>query len=288
MKIQKVAPQIYVSTFYPDINASFILTDAGPVAVDAPLLPVDVEAWRRHIADVAGQPVRNVILTDHRLDRALGAGRLGAPIVAGRRTFELLQSSAEDMRAGDLEVWAQDHPEAAVELEEQTIVLPEVTVDGRIVLHGTPQVVIESVNGAAPGSVWVRLVEERVLIAGDTVVGDVHPPLDATPDTRAWLRTLVKARRAYFPVDTIVPGRGSICSKDDTRALSEYIQRARRRIRSIHASERDRSDIASLIMEFLDLFPIEDIDQERMERRIQTGLEHVYEELKPEEEETEE
>lgn len=285
MKTQKVAPKIYVSTFYPGINASFILTDAGPVAVDAPLLPVDVEAWRKHIVDVAGQPIRNVVLTDHRLERALGAGHLDAPIVAGRRTFELLKSSGSDMRDGALEVWAEDHPEAAVELEERAIVLPEVTVDGQIVLHGTPEVVVQSVNGAAPGSVWVRLGEERVLIAGDTVVGGVHPLLDTTPDTRAWLRSLVKVRRAYFPADTIVPGRGSICEKDDTRALSEYIQRARRRIRSIHASDRDRSDIAILIMEFLDLFPIEDVDRERVERRIQTGLEHVYEELQPEEEE---
>ncbi|MGD1992294.1 MAG: hypothetical protein PVI59_03790 [Anaerolineae bacterium] len=288
MKIQNVAPNMYVSTFYPGINVSFVLTDAGPVAVDAPLLPEDAEAWRRQIIHVAGKPIRNVILTDHRLERALSAGRLNAPIVAGRRTFELLQELGDDARSDTLEIWAKDHPQAAIELEDQKIVLPEVTVDGRVLLHGRPEIVVESVNGAAPGSVWARLVEERVLIAGDTVVGDVHPVLDAASDTRAWLRTLAKVRRAYFTGDTIIPGRGSVCSKADTRAVSEYIQRARRRIRSIHASERDRSDIASLIMEFLALFPTDDVDQERIERRIQLGLEHVFEELRPEREEPEE
>lgn len=288
MNIQNVAPNVYVSTFYPGINASFILTDAGPVAVDAPLLPTDAEAWRREIIDVAGKPIRNVILTDHRLERALGVVRLKAPVIAGRRTFGLLETSGDELRADALEVWAQDHPQAAIELEEQEIVLPEVTVAGRILLQGVPQIVVESVDGAAPGSVWVRLVEERVLIAGDTVVGDVHPLLDQTPDTRAWLRTLTKIRRAYFTGDTIIPGRGSICTKADTRDLSEYIQRARRRIRSIHGSDRDRSDIASLMMEFLAVFPTGDIDQERVERRIQQGLERVYDELKPEEKESEE
>ena len=288
MKIQNVAPNVYVSTFYPGINVSFILTDAGPVAIDAPLLPTDAEAWRREIIGLAGKPIRNVILTDHRPERALGAGKLKAPIIAGRRTFELLKEAGDDARDEALEVWAQDHPEAAIELEEQEVVLPEVTVAGRVLLHGAPQIVVESVNGAAPGSIWARLVEERILIAGDTVVGDVHPLLDEAPDTRAWLRTLVKVRRAYFTGDTIIPGRGSIVTKDDTRTLSEYIQRARRRIRSIHTTDRDRSDIASLMMEFLAIFPTDDIDQERIERRIQQGLEHVYEELKPEEEEPEE
>lgn len=287
MKIQNVAPNVYVSTFYPGINVSFILTDAGPVAIDAPLLPADAEAWRREIIDVAGGPIRNVILTDHRLERTLGAGRLKAPVVSGRRTFELLKTSSEEARAESLEIWAQDHPQAAIELEEQEIVAPEVTVAGQVLLHGAPQIVVESVDGAASGSVWVRLIEERVLIAGDTVVCNVHPLLDQAPDTRAWLRTLVKVRRAYFTGDIIIPGRGSICTKTDTRALSEYIQRARRRIRSIHGSERDRSDIASLIMEFLALFPTDDVNRERIERRIQLGLEHVYEELKPEEEEPE-
>ena len=63
-------------------------------------------------------------------------------------------------------------------------------------LHRDDQVLsIKTVAGAAPGSVWVFLPERDVLFAGDTVVVGTHPPMEATPDTKAWLDTLKGLRR---------------------------------------------------------------------------------------------
>lgn len=283
MKLQRLTPNVYVTTVYPHINLGLILTDEGPIAVDAPLLPQDARAWRRQIVDVAGRAVHYTLLTDHRPERALGASILGAPVVAGRGTFRMLKNKEAYLQSA-IGQWAPEQPELAAELERVEVALPQIAAAGQTILQGTPEVSVESVAGPAPGSVWVRVEdEERVLFAGDTFSVGVHPFLEEAPDTRAWLETLVYIRRSYFPADILIPGRGPVSDKAATYPLSEYIQLARRRIRSLHIADGSRSDVDELVPEFMTLFPLPDERQEMVRRRIRAGLERVYEELRPEE-----
>jgi glyoxylase-like metal-dependent hydrolase (beta-lactamase superfamily II) len=283
MKIQEIAPGVYVTTVYPGINVGFALTSEGPVAFDAPPIPAEAQAWRQQVKKVAGAPIRYTVLTDQRPERALGAGLLGAPIIAGEATFKRLRGSADEYGPAAMASWAQDHPQAAVELEALKPALPEITLGGRIILHGIPQVIVERNAGAAAGSVWARLPESRVLFAGDSIVVGVHPLLADAPDTKGWLDTLVEVRRSYFPADVLVPGRGPIATKADTRPLSGFIQLVRRRIRSHHIAGRNRSDLSALVPELVSLFPVAEAEQHQIEQRVRTGLERVYEELRPDE-----
>jgi len=280
--MEEIAPGVYVSSFYPGINVGFVVTDDGVIAVDTPPLPADAWAWREHVLKATGSPLRYVVLTDHHLDRLIGVGWLGAPVIAGRGTLRRLQEGGESFWRAAIEEWARLRPDVEG-LGRVRPVLPEVTVAGRITLHGSPPVVVEAVAGAAPGSVWVWLPRQEVLFAGDTVVVGVHPPLAETPDSGAWLKTLVRLRRARFPARLIVPGRGPVCGKEATRGLSEYIRCVRRRIRSVHTAGGSRGDLSALVAEFLPLFPAEGEERERMQRRIRASLERVYEELQPEE-----
>jgi glyoxylase-like metal-dependent hydrolase (beta-lactamase superfamily II) len=279
--MEQIAPGAYVSTFYPGINAGFVVTDKGVVAIDAPPLPADAHTWRERITEIAGGPIRYVVLTDDHPDRLLGVGWMEAPVVAGRGTLRRLQENGDAYWRAAVEEWERRRPEAKG-LDQARLVLPEVVVAGRITLHGSPPVIAETVAGAAPGSVWVMLAGQEILFAGDTVVVNRHPPLATAPDTRAWLKTLVELRRARFPVKHIVPGRGPVSKKDATRGLSEYIQRARRRIRSLHAAASPRGDLVELVAEFLSLLPVEEEEQEWVRRQVRDGLEHLYEQLRPE------
>ncbi|HIE39495.1 MAG TPA: MBL fold metallo-hydrolase [Anaerolineales bacterium] len=280
--MEEIAPGVYVSSFYPGINVGLIVTDGGPIMVDSPPLPDDARAWRERAEEVAGGPIRYVVLTDHHPDRLIGAGWPGAPVVAGRGAFRRLREGGESLWRAVVEEWVRRRP-GAEGLADARPVLPEVIVAGRVSLHGSVPVVVESVPGAAPGSVWVRLPEQEVLFAGDTVVVGAHPFLAEAPDTRAWLETLVDLRRPWFPARLIVPGRGPVCDKEATRDLSAYIQRVRRRIRSVHTAGGGRGDLAGLVEEFLSLFPIEEGERERVQRQVRAGLERVFEELRPEE-----
>jgi len=279
--MKEIISGIYVSTFYPDVNVGFVCVNGGAVAIDAPPLPSDAQTWRETILSTAGGPVRYTILTDHRLDRALSARLLGAPIVAARATLHRLKELKE-REAETVQQWARQHLDRADELAGLTLPLPEITVSGRLTLHhGSPEVIVETVQGAAPGSVWVLLPEQRVLFAGDTLVVHTHPLLDEAPDTGAWLQTLTRIRRPSFPADLLVPGRGPICGKEQTHSLSDYLRQVRRRIRSLHRTSRGKSTLAGLVDELIARFPVEANREGEIRIRIRRGLERVYVELEP-------
>ena len=69
MDIQQIDPNIYVATAYPGINVGLVLTEEGPISIDAPLLPEDIGTWQKAIQDLTGKPLRYTILTDHRPER---------------------------------------------------------------------------------------------------------------------------------------------------------------------------------------------------------------------------
>ncbi len=275
--MEEITPGVYVATFYPGINVGFICIDGGAIAVDAPPLPSDARDWREAILRTAGGPVRYTILTDGRLDRALSAHLLGAPIIAGRAALSRLRA----LRGNGVEAvrqWLRLHGRED-DPKEYHLPVPEIGVEGRMTVHDVPEVVLESIPGAAPGSVWVRVPAKRVLFAGDTVVVGTHPLLDEAPDTGGWLQALTRLRRPYFPADFIVPGRGPVSGKEATRPLSEYIQRVRRRVRSLHTAGQGRSAVLSLVEEFLNMFPVKEGEERKARERVRAGLERVFEEL---------
>jgi cyclase len=278
--MEEIAPGVYVSTFYPGINVGLVCTDEGAVVVDAPPLPADARSWQERVLKVAGGPIRYAVLTDDHPDRLLGTGWMNAPVIAGRGSLQRLRDGGEALWRSAVEDWVRRHG-GAEQLARARPVLPEIAVVGRVTIHSSPPVLVESVSGATAGSVSVLLPEHGVLFAGDTVVSNAHPSLTEAPDTRAWLETLVEVRRARFAASIIVPGRGPVGDKDSTRPLSEYIQLARRRIRSVHASGGGRGDLVELVAEFLPLFPVEAENREWVQRQIRAGLEHVLEELRP-------
>ncbi|HEY76211.1 MAG TPA: MBL fold metallo-hydrolase [Thermoflexia bacterium] len=279
--MEEIIPGVYVATFYPDINVGFICVGGGAIAIDAPALPSDAHVWREAILQTAGGPVRYTILTDHRLDRALSARLLGAPVIAGRAALLRLKELREN-EADVIRQWMRLHGREE-DLEGHHLSVPEIGVDGRLTLHDSLEVVIKSIPGATPGSVWVRLPGRKLLFTGDTLVVNTHPLLDEAPDTGAWLRTLTRLRRPHFPAEVIVPGRGPVCEKEATRPLSDYIQQARRRVRSLHTAGQGRSALLSLVEEFLGLFPVEKEEEGRIRERVRAGLERVFDELAPRE-----
>ena len=97
------------------------------------------------------------------------------------------------------------------------------------------------------------------------------------------MRTLRLLRRKWRETTIIVPGRGALCDRSATRALSDYIALARRRVRSLHTAGRARADVSTLVSEILEQFPVSDDSRDLVQRRVKSGLDHLYEELKPEE-----
>jgi glyoxylase-like metal-dependent hydrolase (beta-lactamase superfamily II) len=280
--MKEIARNVYAWTEHPGVNAGFIVVPAGAIAVDAPTLPEEAGAWREQIMKTAGGPILYVVLTDAHADRLLSAGLLGAPIVAARAAYDRASAYTDGFWRSVVEGWARRYPQAAGDLTGATPGLPEILFTRGLTLHkGGMDVTVKYVAGAAPGSARVYLRERGVLFAGDTVVVENHPFMDAVPDSKAWLNTLRTLRRPRFSKATIVPGRGPLCDQADSRALSDYIALARRRMRSLARDGEGRVDVGPVVAEMLPLFPAADDERDLVQRQIKAGLERLYEELQP-------
>jgi glyoxylase-like metal-dependent hydrolase (beta-lactamase superfamily II) len=279
--MKKVATNIYVSNEYPGVNVGFVELPLGAIAVDAPTLPRDARAWREQIVKKTGGPILYVILTDAHPDRMLSVRLLGAPIVAARAAYERAVVYTEGFRRGIVESWVRRYPEAAEDLAKVPPALPEVMFSESLTLHkGGADVTVTHVAGAAPGSSWIYFQEQDVLFAGDTVVVDTHPFMEATPDSKAWLNTLKYLRRGRYSDTIIIPGRGPVCDQAATRPLSEYIALARRRARSLQSGGQARIDKAAAVADLLSLISVDGDVHDLVQRRVKAGLDRLCEELK--------
>ncbi len=272
--MNKLASGAYASTEYPGVNVGFVVVPGGAVAIDAPTLPADAKAWRRRITETAGGPILYVVVTDGHPDRLLSVGLMKAPVVGSLAAYERAAKLTEGSWRAAAERWIRRFPQAAKALNEPAIALPEIILVSRLMLHRGDQVLsIETVPGAAPGSVWVHLPERNVLFAGDTVVIGTHPPMEATPDTKAWLDTLKGLRRPAHSKTTIVPGRGPISQQAATRPLSDYVALLRRRARSLRGDAQ--TGMAAAVADLMDAFPVGHNDHDAHEKQVRANLERA-------------
>lgn len=284
--MDKLTPQVYVESGYRGCTVGAILTPHGMVCVDTPLRPADARSWRAQLATLTDLPILYTIYTDGHRDRVLGQQWLGGLIVAHEATWEKLRSYGDAMRQQVVEFLSHHNAiEAAEELARHLqLGLPSLTVSdgGSLTLHlGKPQIVIRPVGGATPGSVWVELPDQAVVFTGDLVTTNTHPFMSEA-HTAKWLARLSELRDPNYFATKMVPGRGGGYKRSDTQKVVDYLTEMRKRVREMMTERRGKFDPAELLPEFIDRFPIPGDEHERVHRRIRTGLEKVYEELKSE------
>ena len=271
--MKEIASGIHVSLEYDGPNVGFVIVPGGAIAIDVPMLPSDATRWRKEIMDLAGGEVLYTVLTDTHPSRLLCAGIVGAPIVTGREAYDQASAYTDGFWRSVVDGCARRYPQAADDLAEVRVRLPEILFVGTLSLHaGDMTIDVQSVDGAAPGSARVYFPEQDILFAGDTVVAGTHPYMAATPSSEAWMRTLRLLRRKQHENTIVVPGRGALCDQSATLALSDYIALARRRVRSLHTAGRARADVLALVPEMLEQFPVADDGREYVQRRVKSGL----------------
>lgn len=284
--MDKLTPNVYVETGYRGSTVGAIITPLGVICVDTPLLPADARHWRAQIASITHQPIVYLIYTDGHRDRVLGHQWLGGMIVAHEATWDKMRSYGDALRQQVVEFLAHHGaPDAAEEIAHHLqLGLPQLTVsdNSTLTLHtNKPQVSVRPVGGANPGSVWVELPDQGVVFAGDLVTLNTHPFMSEASMT-VWLDRLAELRDPEYFATKIVPGRGSGYRRADTQKVSDYLTDMRDSVRQMMRERRGRIDVSELMPPFLDRFPIPIGENERVQRRIKTGLEKVYEEVKTE------
>ncbi|MCC6800138.1 MAG: MBL fold metallo-hydrolase [Anaerolineae bacterium] len=278
--MQEIAPGIFAETGFQRINVGAILTDDGWVLIDTPPYPEDAHRWREMLQSVSDAPFCAIVTTDCHRDRFLGNCWFDAHVIAAHaETINHIRSLPSAFVDSAIEALAQDvverHQFSSVRLR-----LPTVSFTRRMQLrYGGREIPLLAMPGPTAGSLWVHLPEHGVLFAGDSIVVNQHLYISSS-STKDWLENMTNLRRSRFAAEIIVPGRGPLTGKAATEPVSNYLRLARRRVYSLYRAGRPRADTSSLVPELLPMFPYQEHELERVQRRIKAGLDRIYEEFK--------
>ena len=278
--MKQVAPHIYVEDRYRGVTVGCIVTDAGVICVDSPMLPADARDWRAQIARLTRNPVQFVVLTDAHRDRILGVQYLGGVVVAHEAAWEKMKGLGDAFRQQAADSIAPCSAQAAAQVAANFhLVLPQLTFADTLVLHlGDLPVFIRHVGGATPGSVWVHLPQSSVLFMGDLLTVNYHP-IAAEADIAAWLQLLDQVRQKDL-AKVVVPGRGSTARKKAIAPMADYLGAMHTRVQALVRSHKPKAETAQLVPEFLERYPVAEQDRECVQRHIKAGLDHIYDTLK--------
>jgi cyclase len=279
--MKQIAPNIFVQDNYRGVTVGCVITDAGVICIDSPMLPADARDWRSQIAKHTNRPVRFVVLTDAHRDRILGVQHLGGAVVTHESAWDKMKSFGDAFRQQAADSVAPCSAEAAAEVAADLhIVLPQITFADTLTLYlGDTPIVIRRVGGATPGSLWVHLPQSGVLFMGDLLTVHYHPTV-AEGDLAVWLELLAQVQQKDFPARFIVPGRGGPVHKAALTPMADYLNAMRTRVQMLTRARKPKADTAQLVPEFLQRHTVAPDDRECVQRRIRAGLDHIYDSLK--------
>ena len=251
-QVKRVADGVFAMiarpTFRLNCNAAIILMDDSVVVVDAESIPSAAREVITEIKHLTDKPVKYVVITHFHGDHFQGAQAYrsewpGVEIISSDSTRESiagkgiprmrreaagLPARIEALRArlqhaGDPEEkkklrTALGEAEAYLaELKGNLGVLPTMTVDHSLILHGKSRTVQILALGRAhtDGDLFVYIPDVRVLASGDALHSGTPTLTDASPYD--WIRTLNKAEQLDF--DYIIGGHGDVIKGKATLEL---------------------------------------------------------------------
>ena len=88
--MQRVTADTYVETRYPSGNVGFVVTGAGVVCIDLPMMPDDAHHWLASIRRVTDEPIVSLVQTDCDLKRCLSTHLVDAPVIAHEAAWEAM------------------------------------------------------------------------------------------------------------------------------------------------------------------------------------------------------
>jgi len=223
MGIEEVAGHIYINLDYQPANVACIDTGDGLVLIDTPTMPEEISHWKDFIDGLKPKRVEYIIATHQHFDHVIGNNRLGGKVIMQEQAAESMQQPGGTLRedlAPHLSGITQEQVDFII---SEPLVTPTITFGDQMSLSkGNLNIKLFRVGGHSSGSLVVYVEEDKVLLTGDNVSSGRHP-FRGTADHLEWIEVLKWMKG--LEIDTIIPGHGEICGKEELDRLIEYLSR---------------------------------------------------------------
>lgn len=211
MQRERVAADIYVfrSELYLQVTAGVVVTDEGAVIVDTLPFPKETKALREFVRRRCPKGVRYVIVTHAHADHSYGAYLFPeAELIAHRRCREHM------LRFGQQALQQAKHQTPA--LAEVELRLPTLVFDNTLTLRlANKTLILRHSPGHSPDVITVRVKEDKVLFASDTVLPVPYLDLPGGGNIEE-LRQSLKAIDVGS-LENIIQGHGDVLLRGELR-----------------------------------------------------------------------
>jgi len=140
---------------------------------------------------------------------------------------ERYESAVDEQERNDISLWLTYYRQLAEAIPTLEVVLPNLTFDKRLVIHGARRSVelIEYRNGHTKSDIIMHLLPDSIIFMGDLLFVRSHPYLgDGDPDSLLQILQEIESAGAT----AFVPGHGPVGSSKDLQELVDYVETCRR------------------------------------------------------------
>ncbi len=225
--MQQITENVYVETGFRGCNTSFVVTRAGVVVIDTPMVPGEAKKWRDEAAGHGS--VRYVIDTEPHLDHAGGNCWFDAPVLSHEGTRQALSAvKIEEF----IEMLQRNDPGSLPLSADFHFQLPEITFSQSLTLYlGQHTFQLINLPGHTASETAVYVPEEKVVFTGDNL--NLKIPIFIKSRPFAWLESLKYLRE--LDADHYVPGHGDVCGKDCIQPMYDAVREWIDLVKSSHA-----------------------------------------------------
>jgi cyclase len=287
MGIESITKRIHANVEWDGSNVACIDTAEGVVLVDTPMLPKDIAQWKQFVLDLNPKGVRYIVVTHSHFDHIIGCsqlsqmGQLGGTVIMhekGRASLFEEDATLRESMAG----LSPDRTEEEVQfILSEPLIPSEITMGGALTLNlGDTTLALHHVGGHSPDSIVVHAVEDRILLTGDNITSSMHP-YKGHACFADWIEAL--EFMDTLDVDTIIPGHGVICGRDEIPRFIDYM----RALHSLTSESIERGMSCDAVVEsvhdrMFGHFEVEPARLEAARMMFDLGTRRLYEEIERE------
>jgi len=204
-------------------NIGFVLGRKGILVIDASFTPYHATQALRQIRSVSQKPIRYVFNTHFHSDHTFGNQVFSAKVIAARECKEIMSSMLRtEWSRESVQRWLDENPEWKEYLADLNITLPDVLFDREYEVDlGNLTINLRHLGGHTNDSSIAYVPSSKVLFAGDLMFKGRYPYIKDANLAR-WVAGLKSIREMDF--DSLVPGHGSLCDRDDVEYLLRYFE----------------------------------------------------------------